>query len=114
MSTLNFSYNDVLGVKLNTLLDTVYEMNDASEGVSDDLDKLISSTVQQVEEITDKIQDALKEVLELFEEAKTNENAWRKPETYPTSEEFRKIQVDRWGAKRRAYGKVYEILEALK
>ena len=85
MSPLKSSCNDVLGDKLNTLLDTVYEMNDASQGVSDDLENLISSTVQQVEEITDKIQDALKEVLGLFEEAKTNENAWRKPETYPTS-----------------------------
>lgn len=113
MSPLRSNSNDVLGDKLNTLLDTVYEMNDASQGVSDDLENLISSTVQQVEEITDKIQDALKEVLELFEEAKTNENAWGKPETYPDSEEFRKLQVDRWGAKKRAYGKVYEILEAL-
>jgi ABC-type transporter Mla subunit MlaD len=52
--------NDVLGVKLNTLLDTVYEMNDASEGVSDDLEKLISSTVQQVEEMVDALEEALK------------------------------------------------------
>ena len=89
-------------------------MNDAAQGVSDDLEKLISSTVQQVEEITDKIRDALKEVDRLFQEAQTNENAWRKPETYPDSEEFRKIQVNRWGAQRRAYGKVYKILEALK
>lgn len=114
MKSKNFCFQEQTSDKLNTLLDTVYEMNDTSMGVSDDLERLISSTVQQVEEITDKIQDALKEVFELFEEAKTNENAWRKPETYPTSEEFRKIQVDRWGAKRRAYGKVYEILESLK
>ena len=106
--------NELLGDKLNTLLDTVYEMNDAAQGVSDDLENLISSTVQQVEEITDKIRDALKEVDRLFQEAQTNENAWRKPETYPDSEEFRKIQVNRWGAQRRAYGKVYKILEALK
>jgi hypothetical protein len=36
------------------LLDTVYELNDASDGVSDDLQKLISSTVQQVEDMIDE------------------------------------------------------------
>ncbi len=115
MNDLKKFCNEESSVKLNTLLDTVYEMNDAAQGVSDDLENLISSTVQQVEEITDKIRDALKEVDRLFQEAQTNENAWRKPDrTYPDSEEFRKIQVDRWGAKRRAYGKVYEILRDLK
>ena len=52
--------NELLGDKLNTLLDTVYEMNDASEGVSDDLEKLISSTVQQVEEMVDALEEALR------------------------------------------------------
>lgn len=60
MNDLKKFCNDVLGVKLNTLLDTVYEMNDASEGVSDDLEKLISSTVQQVEEMVDALEEALK------------------------------------------------------
>lgn len=60
MNDLKKFCNDVLGVKLNTLLDTVYEMNDASDGVSDDLEKLISSTVQQVEEMVDALEEALK------------------------------------------------------
>ena len=46
--------NELLGDKLNMLLDTVYELNDASDGVSDDLEKLISSTVQQVEDMIDE------------------------------------------------------------
>lgn len=59
MNDLKKFCNDVLGVKLNTLLDTVYEMNDASQGVSDDLENLISSTVQQVEEMVDALEEAL-------------------------------------------------------
>ena len=35
------------------LLNTVYELNDASDGVSEDLEKLISSTVKQVEDMID-------------------------------------------------------------
>jgi uncharacterized phage infection (PIP) family protein YhgE len=46
--------NELLGDKLNTLLDTVYSLNDASDGVSDDLEKLISSTVKQVEDMIDE------------------------------------------------------------
>ena len=45
--------NELLGDKLNMLLDTVYELNDASDGVSEDLEKLISSTVKQVEDMID-------------------------------------------------------------
>ena len=46
--------NEESGDKLNMLLDTVYELNDASDGVSDDLEKLISSTVKQVEDMIDE------------------------------------------------------------
>ena len=49
----SFSCNSILGDKLNTLLDTVYDLNDASDGVSEDLEKLISSTVKQVEDMID-------------------------------------------------------------
>lgn len=54
MKPQNFSCNKLLGDMLNTLLDTVYNLNDASEGVSEDLEKLISSTVQQVEDMIDE------------------------------------------------------------
>ena len=54
MSSESFYSNELLGDKLNTLLDTVYNLNDASEGVSEDLEKLISSTVQQVEDMIDE------------------------------------------------------------
>lgn len=54
MKPQNFYRNKLLGDKLNTLLDTVYNLNDASEGVSEDLEKLISSTVQQVEDMIDE------------------------------------------------------------
>ena len=50
----NLWCNEVLGDKLNMLLDTVYNLNDASEGVSEDLEKLISSTVKQVEDMIDE------------------------------------------------------------
>ena len=50
----NLNCNELLGDKLNTLLDTVYSLNDASDGVSEDLEKLISSTVKQVEDIIDE------------------------------------------------------------
>ena len=46
--------NELLGDKLNMLLDTVYNLNDASDGVSEDLEKLISSTVKQVEDMIDQ------------------------------------------------------------
>lgn len=59
MKSKNFCFQEQTSDKLNTLLDTVYEMNDASEGVSDDLEKLISSTVQQVEEMVDALEEAL-------------------------------------------------------
>jgi hypothetical protein len=36
------------------LLDTVYSLNDASDGVSEDLEKLIASTVKQVEDMIDQ------------------------------------------------------------
>jgi len=49
----NFAGKSVLDDKLNMLLDTVYDLNDASEGVSDDLEKLISSAVKQVEDMID-------------------------------------------------------------
>jgi len=49
----NLNCNELLGDKLNTLLDTVYSLNDASDGVSEDLEKLISSTVKQVEDMID-------------------------------------------------------------
>ena len=54
MSSENFYRSSILGDELNTLLDTVYDLNDASEGVSDDLEKLISSTVKQVEDMIDE------------------------------------------------------------
>lgn len=54
MNDLKKYWKEESGDKLNTLLDTVYEMNDASMGVSDDLEKLISSTVQQVEDMIDE------------------------------------------------------------
>ncbi len=60
MNDLKKYWKEESGDKLNTLLDTVYEMNDASEGVSDDLEKLISSTVQQVEEMVDALEEALR------------------------------------------------------
>ena len=39
---------------LNTLLSLVYDLSDASEGVSKDLDKIISQVVQQVEALVDE------------------------------------------------------------
>ena len=50
----SFSCRQLLGDKLNMLLDTVYNLNDASDGVSEDLEKLISSTVKQVEDMIDQ------------------------------------------------------------
>jgi hypothetical protein len=50
----SFSGRQLLGDKLNMLLDTVYNLNDASDGVSEDLEKLISSTVKQVEDMIDQ------------------------------------------------------------
>lgn len=50
---LQKNWNSLLDDKLNTLLDTVYDLNDASDGVSEDLEKLISSTVKQVEDMID-------------------------------------------------------------
>ena len=50
----SFSSNELLGDKLDMLLDTVYSLNDASDGVSEDLEKLISSTVKQVEDMIDQ------------------------------------------------------------
>ena len=50
----SFSCRQLLGDKLNMLLDTVYTLNDASDGVSEDLEKLISSTVKQVEDMIDQ------------------------------------------------------------
>ncbi len=50
---LQKNWNSLLDDKLNMLLDTVYDLNDASEGVSDDLEKLISSAVKQVEDMID-------------------------------------------------------------
>ena len=107
----NFSGNSTLSDELNTLLDTVYTLNDASEGVSEDLEKLISSTVQQVEDMTEKIQDALKQINALEVEARQNEINWLKPETYPDNEQFRRITSQKWGSKKRAYT---QALEALK
>lgn len=39
---------------LNTLLSLVYDLSDASDGVSKDLDKIISQVVQQVEALVDE------------------------------------------------------------
>ena len=50
----SFICRQLLGDKLNMLLDTVYNLNDASDGVSEDLEKLISSTVKQVEDMIDQ------------------------------------------------------------
>ena len=50
----SFSSNELLGDKLDMLLDTVYNLNDASDGVSEDLEKLIASTVKQVEDMIDQ------------------------------------------------------------
>lgn len=60
MKSQNSYWQEQTSDKLNTLLDTVYDLNDASEGVSDDLEKLIFSTVQQVEKIVDAFEEALK------------------------------------------------------
>ena len=43
----------LMNTKLNMLLDTVYDLNDEATDVSKELDKLISSTVKQVEDILD-------------------------------------------------------------
>jgi len=50
----SFICRQLLGDKLNMLLDTVYSLNDASDGVSEDLEKLIASTVKQVEDMIDQ------------------------------------------------------------
>lgn len=107
----SFAGKSVLDDELNTLLDTVYTLNDASDGVSEYLEKLISSTVKQVEDITEKIQDALKQINALEAEARQNEINWLKPETYPDDEQFRRITSQKWGSKKRAYS---QALEALK
>ena len=60
MKPQNFCCQRQISDKLNTLLDTVYDLNDASDGVSDDLEKLIFSTVQQVEEMVDALEEAMK------------------------------------------------------
>ena len=111
MSSESFYSSSTLDDKLNTLLDTVYSLNDASDGVSEDLEKLIASTVKQVEDMTDKIQDALKQINALEAEARQNEINWLKPETFPSDEEFRRITSQKWGSKKRAYS---QALEALK
>jgi len=107
----NLNCNELLDDELNTLLDTVYSLNDASDGVSEDLEKLISSAVKQVEDMTDRIQDALKQINALEAEARQNEINWLKPETFPSDEEFRRITSQKWGSKKRAYA---QALEALK
>lgn len=43
----------LFSTKLNMLLDTVYDLNDEATDVSKELDKLISSTVKQVEDMLD-------------------------------------------------------------
>tara|TARA_B110000285_G_scaffold189197_1_gene215771 strand:+ start:352 stop:525 length:174 start_codon:yes stop_codon:yes gene_type:complete len=43
---------------IDTLLGTVYDLNDISEGVSKDLEILISSLMKQIEDIVDS-QDKL-------------------------------------------------------
>ena len=43
----------LFSTKLNMLLDTVYDRNDEATDVSKELDKLISSTVKQVEDMLD-------------------------------------------------------------
>tara|TARA_R110000787_G_scaffold284926_1_gene399324 strand:+ start:351 stop:524 length:174 start_codon:yes stop_codon:yes gene_type:complete len=43
---------------IDTLLGTVYDLNDMSEGVSKDLEILISSLMKQIEDIVDS-QDKL-------------------------------------------------------
>ena len=45
--------NKLMNTKLNILLDTVYDLNDDATDVSKELDKLISSTVKQVEDMLD-------------------------------------------------------------
>ena len=52
MSSFSNSKN-LLSTKLNILLDTVYDLNDDATDVSKELDKLISSTVKQVEDMLD-------------------------------------------------------------
>lgn len=39
---------------LNTLLSLVYDLSDASDGVSNDLDSLIGRVVEQVEALVDE------------------------------------------------------------
>jgi hypothetical protein len=45
--------SNCFSIKLNMLLDTVYDLNDEATDVSKELDKLISSTVKQVEDMLD-------------------------------------------------------------
>ena len=45
--------NKLMNTKLNILLDTVYDLNDEATEVSKELDRLISSTVKQVEDMLD-------------------------------------------------------------
>lgn len=42
-----------VGEELNMLLDLVYDLNDASDGVSNDLEKIISDILQHVENMVD-------------------------------------------------------------
>lgn len=48
------SWKEVTDTKLNTLLDMVYELNDNSEGVSNDLENIIDKLVQHVEDMIDE------------------------------------------------------------
>ena len=59
----NLNCNELLGDKLNMHLDTMYKLNDASDGVSKDLEKLISSGVKEVEDMieeNDKLMESWK------------------------------------------------------
>jgi hypothetical protein len=62
----------------------------------------------------DKFLELEKKVKELFEEAKRNEWSWLIPETYPDSEEFRRITSQKWGAKKRSYGLILSIIEDMR
>lgn len=63
MSSESFYRSSILGDKLNMHLDTMYKLNDASDGVSEDLEKLISSGVKEVEDMieeNDKLMESWK------------------------------------------------------
>ena len=62
----------------------------------------------------DKFLELEKKVNELYKEARSNEINWLIPETYPDSEEFRRITSQKWGSKKRSYSLILSIMEDMK